>query len=180
MFDDRIYMALALKEAESALDLGEFPVGCVIVRGADVVASGARRGTADTTKRAGELDHAEIMALRHLEAMGMDGEALTLYCTMEPCLMCFAAIMLAGIKKVVYAYEDVMGGGTGCDLNTLPPLYRNTGVRVVPGVMRRESLGLFHQFFSRAQNVYWKGSLLEQYTLDQGKASKGENIKRQK
>ncbi len=169
MSDDEIYMALALKEAEAALALGEFPVGCVIVKGTDVVATGARRGTTTATKkRANELEHAEILALYHLEAMGLGGEGLTLYCTMEPCLMCFAAIMLAGIKTVVYAYEDVMGGGTRCDLKTLPPLYRDAGIRVVPGVMRRESLGLFCRFFNRAQNFYWRGSLLEQYTLECG------------
>ena len=161
-------MALALKSAEVALGLGEFPVGCVIVRGTDVVVTGARRGTADGSKRASELDHAEILALRRLEALDIDREGLTLYCTMEPCLMCFAAIMLSGIKKVVYAYEDVMGGGTRCDRSCLSPLYRDCGIDVVPGVMRGESLDLFYRFFRDPGNVYWKGSLLEQYTLAQG------------
>ncbi|MFK5953258.1 MAG: nucleoside deaminase [Desulfobacterium sp.] len=164
-------MALALKVAEVALGLGEFPVGCVIVRGADVVATGARRGTADGEKRASELDHAEILALRCLESLDIDREELTLYCTMEPCLMCFSAIMLSGIKKVVFAYEDVMGGGTRCDRGGLSPLYRDCGIKVVSGVMRGKSLDLFCRFFNGPENVYWKGSLLEQYTLEQGKLS---------
>ena len=168
MSADEDCMVLALKAAEAALALGEFPVGCVIMQGSDVVVTGARQGTGDGEKRASELDHAEILALRQLELLDIDRGALTLYCTMEPCLMCFAAIMLSGIKKVVFAYEDVMGGGTNCDRNALSPLYRDCGVQMIPGVMRGESLGLFYQFFNRPQNVYWRGSLLERYTLEQG------------
>jgi tRNA(adenine34) deaminase len=168
MSDDEEYMALALKAAEAALVLGEFPVGCVIMRGSDMVATGARRGTRCVEKRASELDHAEILALQRLELTNIDREELALYCTMEPCLMCFAAIMLSGIKKVVFAYEDVMGGGAGCDLDALSPLYRDCGIQVIPGVMRGESLSLFYRFFNQPRNIYWKGSLLEQYTLDQG------------
>ncbi len=166
MSNDEKYMALALKEAESALVLGEFPVGCVVMQGTKVVAAGARQGTGGMKKRAGELDHAEILALHQLEARDVDRQGLTLYCTMEPCLMCFAAIMLSGIRKVVFAYEDAMGGGTGCDRKSLPPLYRDADIEVVPGVLRRESLLLFYQFFNRPDNRYWKGSLLERYTLD--------------
>ena len=168
MSNDEKYMSLALQSAESALALGEFPVGCVVMQGAEVVATGARQGTGDMKKRPGELDHAEILALHQLEAKDVDRQGVTLYCTMEPCLMCFAAIMLAGIKRVVFAYEDIMGGGTGCDRGSLPPLYRDVDIEVVPGVLRRESLMLFYQFFNRPDNRYWKGSLLEKYTLDCG------------
>ena len=172
--DDEKCMTLALHAAESALALGEFPVGCVIMRGSSVVATGARRGSGDAKKRAGELDHAEILALHELEAKDIEREGLTLYCTMEPCLMCFAAIMLSGIRKIVFAYEDVMGGGTGCDLDSLPHLYRDAGVDVVSGVLRRESLRLFYRFFRRPKNRYWKGSQLERYTLDCGAAIWGD------
>jgi tRNA(adenine34) deaminase len=41
----------------------------------------------------------------------IDRSTVTMYCTMEPCLMCFSAILLSGIGRIVYAYEDVMGGG---------------------------------------------------------------------
>jgi len=168
---DNPYMSQALKAAEVALGLGEFPVGCVIVQKTDVVATGARQGTAGGGKKASELDHAEMLALRRLDSLEIDREGLTLYCTMEPCLMCFAAIMLSGIKRVVFAYEDVMGGGTRCDRGGLAPLYRNNGIEVVPGVMRGKSLDLFYRFFSRPENLYWKGSLLEKYTLEQGKCA---------
>jgi len=167
-------MELALAEAAKALEKGEFPVGCVIIFNGDVVASGSRKGTAPTGKRPGEIDHAEIRALIALENItthdtGIDviPEECTLYCTMEPCLMCYGAIILSGIKNVVYAFEDPMGGGTSCELKTLPTLYRNSGIKVVPHLLRDESLRLFAHFFSRKENLYWRNSLLEKYTLEQ-------------
>lgn len=163
--NDETFMAMALDQARDALASDEFPVGCVITLGGKVVATGRRSGTrADDVN---EIDHAEISALRNLPGRSTDCDRkdMTLYCTMEPCLMCYAAIMLSGIGRVVYAYEDAMGGGTRCDLSTLPPLYGETGIVVIPGVLRSEALGLFKQFFLNPENAYWKGSLLEQYTL---------------
>ncbi|MBF0233080.1 MAG: nucleoside deaminase [Desulfamplus sp.] len=175
-------MDFALAEAAKALDNGEFPVGCVIVFNGLVVAYGSRKGTSplssDTgspANRPSEIDHAEIRALKFLEdkiaALNNDIDIVTeecvLYCTMEPCLMCFGAIILSGIKKVVYAFEDPMGGGTSCALEVLPPLYQNSRITVVSNVRRSESLNFFARFFSREKNLYWKNSLLEKYTLEQ-------------
>ena len=168
--DDRYFMQLALEQARQALHDGEFPVGCVVVHDQSVIASGVRRGT-----RAGhlnEIDHAEMVALRRLAAEARDvaNKELVVYCTMEPCLMCFAALTLNRINRVVYAYEDVMGGGTRCNLDTLPPLYRTLKPEVVGGVMRSESLHLFQAFFADPANGYWQGSLLATYTHRQGRA----------
>jgi tRNA(adenine34) deaminase len=171
------YMALALDQAAAALDQGEFPVGCVIVQDGRVVARGARTGTRRTSagrsfaNRAiiSEVDHAEIRALKQLEQSRQPvmPENCTLFCTMEPCLMCFAAILLSGIKTIVYAFEDPMGGGTGCDLTTLPPLYRNSRIRMVAGICRQKSLDLFFKFFNKGTSPYWKGSFLDRYVRDQ-------------
>ena len=165
--DDAYFMQAALEEARRALENGEFPVGCVIVGAGRIIARGARRGSRSVNPS--EIDHAEMLALRELERL--DGhiarEDLVIYSTMEPCLMCFAALALSRIGKVVYAYEDVMGGGTNCDLESLPPLYRTLRPRVVGGILRSESLALFKAFFGDAANIYWQGSLLETYTSDQ-------------
>ncbi|MCB2147032.1 MAG: nucleoside deaminase [Deltaproteobacteria bacterium] len=160
-------MADALDLARTALAEGEFPVGCVIADGDNVVARGHRTGT--TAGSGNEIDHAEINALRHLSGDMPDGDrsTLTLYCTMEPCLMCFSAIVLSGIVRIVYAYEDVMGGGTGCDRSKLPPLYRDAQLTVISGVLRENSLALFRQFFADSGNPYWADSLLSRYTLNQ-------------
>jgi tRNA(adenine34) deaminase len=165
--DDRYFMQKALEEARAALAAGEFPVGCVLVGGNTILASGRRRGTAQASPN--EIDHAEMVALHRLIALKTDrGRSnLTAFCTMEPCLMCYAALLLNGAQRIVYAYEDAMGGGTGCDLGTLPALYRQNAVKVVPGVLRQESLELFKAFFGKPANHYWRSSLLAEYTLSQ-------------
>ena len=163
------YMEKALKEANSAFFQGEFPVGCVIVQDGEIIASGSRTGTSVDGNRASEINHAEIRALKNAEASGdiFVPEKAVLYCTMEPCLMCFGAIILSGIKHIVYAYEDVMGGGTACDFEKMPVLYRDSNIKIIPGVLRHKSLGLFKKFFLDKNNLYWKGSFLERYTLEQ-------------
>jgi tRNA(adenine34) deaminase len=148
-----------------------------LVQDGRVVARGARTGTRRTSagrsfaNRAiiSEVDHAEIRALKQLEQSRQPvmPENCTLFCTMEPCLMCFAAILLSGIKTIVYAFEDPMGGGTGCDLTTLPPLYRNSRIRMVAGICRQKSLDLFFKFFNKGTSPYWKGSFLDRYVRDQ-------------
>ncbi|MFA6009478.1 MAG: nucleoside deaminase [Desulfobacteraceae bacterium] len=160
------YMKQALEQAELALFDGEFPVGCVIVHKGNVVVRSRRTNSANQNMN--EIDHAEIIALKHLSGIVPPSERkdVVLYSTMEPCLMCFAAIMLSGIRHVVYSYEDAMGGGTACNPQTLPPLYSSAEMTMVKGIMRKESLDLFKRFFLLPHNRYWKGSYLEQYTLD--------------
>jgi tRNA(adenine34) deaminase len=167
MMTDAWFMAQALKQAESTLSAGEFPVGCVIADEKNILAVGSRQGTAGG--QANETDHAEMMALRRLFEGGRDEKfgPLSVYCTMEPCLMCFGAILISGIHRIVYAYEDVMGGGTNCDLSRLPALYSEVQVEIVPHVMRAQSLALFKAFFARPDNRYWKNSKLADYTLAQ-------------
>ena len=158
------FMEAALAEARQALDRGEFPVGCVIVSEGTIVAAGSRQGTAGGL--VSETDHAEILALKQLERSAQpDQSRLTLYCTLEPCLMCFGAILISGIRHIVFAYEDVMGGGTRCDLSRMPPLYGSRPVHLVPHILRDKSLFLFKSFFSNPYNTYWKDSLLSAYTL---------------
>ncbi len=166
---DADLMGAALDQARRALAAGEFPVGCVAAGREDgrIIVTGARVGTA--TARPNEVDHAEMVALRRLAALpdAPPPSAICLYVTLEPCLMCHAAMMLTGISRVVYAYEDVMGGGTACPLDALPPLYVNRRMTIVPHVRRRESLELFQTYFAAPENAYWRDSILARYTLDQ-------------
>lgn len=171
--DDPFFMEKALDRARAALEAGEFPVGAVLVHDGRVVARGRRSGTAGG--RPNEVDHAEIGALRALAGLAdppAPGE-ISLYCTMEPCLMCYAALLLAGIGRIVYAFEDPMGGGTGCDLTTVGPLYAPRRPEIVPHVLRRESLALFSSFFESPLNDYWQGSLLADYTLQAAASATG-------
>ena len=175
---DDVFMLSALAQAAAALEQGEFPVGCVIVQENRIISRGARNGTIPEPGRRAiisEVDHAEIRALRQLESCPYPvmPEKCTLYCTLEPCLMCFGAIILTGIPRIVYAFEDPMGGGTVCDLASLPLLYKNCRVQVKTGVCRRKSLDLFYNFFNKKGNQYWKNSLLEQYVRDQKQYGSG-------
>ncbi|MDA8163890.1 MAG: nucleoside deaminase [Desulfobacteraceae bacterium] len=160
------FMREALAQAEQALAAGDFPVGCILVRGGEILARGRRvnsRGPATN-----ELDHAEINALRELPGRpDAAPTGIVAYSTMEPCLMCFAALLLNGVREIVYAYEDAMGGGTGLHLAHLAPLYRQMEVAVTPSVLRAESLALFRRFFADPANNYWQGSHLAAYTLNQ-------------
>jgi tRNA(adenine34) deaminase len=160
------FMGLALIQARAALKAGEFPVGCIIVAAGRVVGEGRRTHSQGA---ANELDHAEVVALRELltRAPEIEPAGLTVYSTMEPCLMCYATLLLNGVRRIVYAYEDVMGGAAGLNLATLAPLYREMRVRVDSGVRRAESLALFKEFFANQANGYWQGSLLAEYTLTQ-------------
>jgi tRNA(adenine34) deaminase len=165
--DDQYFMAKALEQAGQALAGGEFPVGCVLVYRGKILASGTRKGTVGES--CNEIDHAEMVALRRMteNENQLDPGRITAFSTMEPCLMCYAALIISGIGRIVYAYEDVMGGGTGCNLSHLNPLYKNSTVKVVPSVLRSASLRLFKTYFADPANHYLKQSLLAQYTLSQ-------------
>jgi len=171
--DNAYFMGQALAQAEKALAQNEFPVGCVIVHNDRIVATGARLGSAGP--RPNEIDHAEMMALRQLSLVSesFTPGALRIFCTLEPCLMCFGALLLNGIREIVYAYEDVMGGGTACQTNKLTPLYRDHEIRMIGAVKRQASLRLFQTYFTNPDNQYWHASLLARYTLAQKLAPVG-------
>lgn len=161
-------MQTALDEAGLALEADEFPVGCVLVHRDGIIARG-RRANSRPDKRPNEIDHGEIMALRELALNhpDLDRSEIIAYTTMEPCLMCYGALLLNGIRTIVYAYEDAMGGGTSLPLEQLNPLYRQMKVKVIPHVLREQSLKLFKQFFADPDHGYWKESLLAEYTMKQ-------------
>jgi tRNA(adenine34) deaminase len=160
------FMRLALVEGEKALQAGEFPAGCIVVCENEIVAKGRRRNSSELFN---ETDHAEVGAVQSLvnEHPALPREKLVLYSTMEPCLMCYATLLLNGIHHIVYGYEDIMGGGTDLPLEMLKPLYQKIKVRIVPGVLRNECLSLFKQFFVNPGNIYWRESQLADYTLAQ-------------
>ena len=160
------YMRVALDEARKALSCGQFPVGCVIVKDSGIVATGGRENS-DTSFS--ELDHAEIVALRNLQKNrpGIDLSKVTVYSTMEPCLMCYSTMIVNNVHRIVYGYEDAMGGGTNLPLSMLAPLYRDRKVQIIKDVLREECLYLFQEFFRTPGNSYLQDSYLAQYTLSQ-------------
>lgn len=164
---DEKFMRHALDQARQALEDGEFPVGCVLVQENKIIKSGRRQNSEGAGSN--EIDHAEMVTLRALlaEQPQFDCGKITVYSTMEPCLMCYTTLLLSGVRRIVWAYEDVMGGGTSLPFNQLSPLYQDmqAEVELVPNVLRWESLHLFGQFFQ--QYSYWQNSMLADYTLTQ-------------
>ena len=102
------FMDLALKTAKNAGKAGEVPIGCVIVRGYEVIATAANRTLTDRDPTA----HAEILALRQAaDAIGTERLVdCDLYVTLEPCTMCAGAISLARIRRLYYGASDAKGG----------------------------------------------------------------------
>ena len=164
--DHEFFMREALKEAEKALLSNEFPVGCVMVYENRVVASGSRIHSKGSVIN--ETDHAEIIALQQLSRIrDIEKNKVSVFCNLEPCLMCYAALILSGIGEIVYAYEDVMGGGTSCDLSKLNPLYKNAKVSLTPNILRNKSITLCKTYFSDPETNYLQNTLLERVTLSQ-------------
>ena len=161
------YMQLALAEAQKALAKGEFPVGCVFVAENRVLAAGSRL---NSREKSNELDHAEIVVLRQclIEYPDLDLSTVTVYSTMEPCLMCTATLIVNKVQSIVYGFEDAMGGGTNLPLSMLSPLYASHPLQVIHGVMRRECLRLFYQFFANPNHQYLRNTLLAWHSISEG------------
>ena len=142
--DDSFYMAQALALAREAGAEGEVPVGCVIVRGEEIVGRGRNRREEDKSA----LAHAELEAIRQAnQALG--GWRLwecTLYVTLEPCPMCAGAIINARIPRVVYGASDSKFGAcrSVCSLFDMAFNHHPT---VEAGVMEQQAQALMQDFF---------------------------------
>lgn len=175
-------MERAIILGRKALEAGEFPVGCVITNGSTVIGEGSRIGSKGDV--ANELEHAEIMAIRNCyEKVGTwPGRLgpLTCYTTLEPCLMCLGALLINGVKRVVFGYEDVMGGACGIDLTKriawkshevpcegliMDYIYKGQEIEIVGGILRDQCLDLFEEFYKKPESKYLDGTLLKEYTL---------------
>ena len=142
---DRDYMLLALKQAKLAYQLGEVPVGAVIVQNDQVIAAAYNRREIDKNA----LSHAEHTAI-DLACKALGGWRLpncTLYVTLEPCLMCAGAIVHARIDRVVFGTTDPKTGAFGSmtDINALP---LNHHPMVERGVCAEECQEILRNFFA--------------------------------
>jgi tRNA(adenine34) deaminase len=144
---DADYMQRALELARGAEAAGEVPVGALLVSDATIIASGANRpiGACDPTA------HAEIEALR-AGALVLGSYRLndtTLYVTLEPCLMCAAAIVHARVRRVVFGAFDPQAGGAGSLLDVFKLAGLNHRVDVFGGVLADECGALLRRFFEQ-------------------------------
>ncbi len=145
--EDEAGIRLALAEARLAQEAGDVPVGAVLMRGGEVIASARNRMKESGDPRA----HAEVVCLDAAVAAGCrgpDGYAgTTLYVTLEPCAQCAGALVLARVPRVVFGAWDPKAGMAGSihDLLRHPKL--NHQVEVVAGVLEQECAALLSRFF---------------------------------
>jgi tRNA(adenine34) deaminase len=142
---DTHWMRLALQQAEEARLRGEVPVGAVLVRDGELVASGFNQPIALHDPSA----HAEMLALRAagqiLQNYRLPG--LELFVTLEPCAMCAMALLHARVSRVVFAAADPKTGAAGSVLDLFAQPQLNHHTSVTRGVLAEESAALLQAFF---------------------------------
>jgi tRNA(adenine34) deaminase len=143
---DEQFMDLALIEAEKAMAAGEVPVGAVVVSAGTVVGSGYNRPISASDPTA----HAEMLAMR--EAARALGNyrlpEVTLYCTVEPCIMCAGAMIHARISRLAFGTPDPKAGAAGSIYNVLTDPRLNHRVEVVSGICEDRCAAILRTFFA--------------------------------
>ena len=154
---DQTFMRLALDQAHNAWALGEVPVGALVVKEGQVLATGFNQpvGNADPTA------HAEIQAMRAAaELLGNYRLAhCDLYVTLEPCAMCAGAMQHARIQRLVYGAADPKTGACGSVIDLFAEPRLNHHASVTPGVLAEECSTLLSQFFAERRELKKGGSL---------------------
>lgn len=144
------FMFRALQEAEKASEAGEVPVGAIIVHNGRIIGTGYNqmKTLSDATA------HAEMIAITAasstLESQFLDDT--TLYVTLEPCVMCTGAILLARIPQIYFSAFDPKFGAMGSLYNVAAEGKMNFIPEVFSGIYEQESAGMLKKFFADRRN----------------------------
>jgi tRNA(adenine34) deaminase len=143
---DDYFMRLALREAEQALEHEDVPIGAVVVRKGEVLATAHN----ERELRQDPTAHAEILALRAASRALGSWRVLdaVLYVTLEPCAMCAGAVVLARVPRVVFGASDPKAGACGSVLDVLAEARLNHRPEVSGGLLAEESAALLSSFFA--------------------------------
>jgi tRNA(adenine34) deaminase len=143
---DELFMRLAIREAERALEHDDVPVGALLVAGGEVIGAGHN----ERELRQDPTAHAELLALReaarHLSSWRILESVL--YVTLEPCAMCAGAIVLGRVARVVYGTADPKAGAAGSVIDVLGEPRFNHRPEVAGGLLQEECAALLVDFFS--------------------------------
>jgi tRNA(adenine34) deaminase len=143
---DEYFMHLALREAERALEHDDVPIGAVVVRDGEVIATAHN----ERELRQDPTAHAELIALREAARAAGSWRVLdsVLYITLEPCAMCAGAIVLARVPRVVFGASDPKAGACGSVLDVLSEPRLNHRPEVAGGLLAAECGELLSGFFA--------------------------------
>ena len=151
MKTDADYMMLAMSEAQKAEQMDEVPVGAIIIDDKNkIVGYGHNQPISLNDPTA----HAEILALR-MAAQNLNNYRLlntTIYVTLEPCVMCMAAIIHARVKRLVYGAKDPKWGGAGSLYNLSSDMKLNHKIETCDGILKNETSNIIKNFFKNKRS----------------------------
>jgi len=142
---DELFMEEALRSAQRAFEMGEVPVGAVVVCEGKIVGRGGNRNLADCDPTA----HAEIVALREAgAALGNHRlEGCELFATIEPCAMCAGALVHARLKRLVYGADDPKAGAIRSVMQVLNHPSLNHRMEIRGGILAGRCAEVLQEFF---------------------------------
>ena len=145
MSNDEKWMRIAIEEANLAMDKNEVPVGAVLVKNDTLIAQAHNKPITKNDPTA----HAEIQLLRKAGEQQKNYRLpeSTLYVTLEPCTMCFGAMVHARIDRIVYGASDPKTGVCGSRINLNEENFFNHKISITSGILEKESSELLKLFF---------------------------------
>ena len=149
---DEQSMRIALDQAHNAWLVGEVPVGAVIMRAGQVIATGYNRPVTEHDPTA----HAEIVALRHAARLlgNYRLPECEIFVTLEPCAMCAMALMHARLRRVVFATADPKTGAAGSVVDLFGNASLNHHTAIESGLLADASAALLREFFAERRNLH--------------------------
>ena len=154
---DEEYMREALVEARKAYDMGEIPIGAVLVHEGKIISRHHNRREIDHDATAHEAN-------AMLERWRLTG--CTLYVTIEPCPMCAGAIINSRIERVVYGSSDYKGGAVESLFNVLSHPNLNHEPQVLAGVLQEECSQIMKDFFKERRRIRRGTQVAEESALE--------------
>ena len=151
MSNDEKWMRIAIEEANLAMDKNEVPVGSALVKNGKLIAQSHNQPIRTNDPTA----HAEIQLLRKAGEQQKNYRLIwsTIYVTLEPCTMCFGAMVHARIERIVFGASDFKTGVCGSCINLNNEYFFNHKISITGGVLENESSELLKLFFkSRRDN----------------------------
>jgi tRNA(adenine34) deaminase len=148
---DEGFMQEALKEAKKGFDAGEVPVGAVLVYRQQIIARAHNR--VEELKDASA--HAEMLCLKEGFSFFQNWRLLesTLYCTLEPCMMCAGGLLLSRVETLVWGAKDIRHGANGSFINVFLEPHPTHQMIIRTGVLQEECSSLMKEFFKGRRNA---------------------------